>query len=347
MALEERMYVETNFLERWDQSPHLHEIADFFTQVAEEKLGVPKRLPEANLQLLVPDPLTKRFAKQHQQRQGPFDRHYYASIPYRLEEDCRLGSALLRYADTQQFTACPLMIWALGAAEGTTFRTVSELANGQIKTLCTSPTKENQRSFHAHGTPSNSTFLLLPFHHFTKDLIRQRKDLGQFDIGFDIIVEDTCFQMYCRNRTQQIQHVSQHLKPGGLLIFVEKFRHMNAQAFALRERQKNFGYKAAFFDPSEINGKSQRILNIMHQNCVTLNAMVDAIARTFHYCILTWNSGNFCTLIAGNRFDNLAQFVSSMDPPAIPFEYVYEKTPTLLLGPRDGFIRFYQADKGI
>ncbi|TGU53275.1 class I SAM-dependent methyltransferase, partial [Mesorhizobium sp. M2D.F.Ca.ET.148.01.1.1] len=59
-------------------------------------------------------------------------------------------------------------------------------------------------------------------------------------------------------------------------------------------------------------------------NEVTLEEMSRAVGTHFKHCVMTWNSGNFCSLAASNSRENLNLYVSQMADPAIPHEYVYE-----------------------
>lgn len=84
------------------------------------------------------------FYLNHRKLQGQFDKHFYSSIPFILEEECRVGSALKDYLEKRNGTQ---YLYVLGAAEGTMARTIGNLSNGKIKTLSCSPTKANQDNF--------------------------------------------------------------------------------------------------------------------------------------------------------------------------------------------------------
>jgi hypothetical protein len=210
-------------------------------------------------------------------------------------------------------------------------RTIAEFAGARIQTLSCSPNVENYRSFLAYGEPPHASFFLGPFHHLSHELIQTRPDLKQFASGFDIIVEDTTFQMYSPNRRDQIAFVAQHLKDDGLFVFFEKFLHPDLDEYARRENQKDHGFKARFFRPDQIASKRTAVLSVMNRNEVTLVNMANAISRTFRHCHLTWNSGNFYSLLAGNSAANIERFLSLMIDPAIPFEYIYETLPRVIV----------------
>ncbi|TJX21813.1 MAG: class I SAM-dependent methyltransferase, partial [Mesorhizobium sp.] len=141
--------------------------------------------------------------------------------PYRLEEECRMAHGVLRYA---RIRGAPLSLYSLGTAEGTMARTLSELSRGQIHSLSCSPNAENYKCFMAYGEPPDAEFFVGPFHRLTKAVLNSNARLGKFASGFDIILEDTTFQMYSPNRPKQIEFVAQHLKEGGIFVFLEKFR---------------------------------------------------------------------------------------------------------------------------
>ncbi|ANM08354.1 hypothetical protein AMC78_PD00850 (plasmid) [Rhizobium phaseoli] len=317
----------SSFFQECERAPRLNELAGFFGATAAGRSGNPIKQPHVDRRLLGDDSLLDRFILLHERRRGPFDQHYHASIPYRLEEECRLGHAILRYCEG---LSGPLKLYSLGTAEGTMARTISELAEGRVESLSCSPNVENYRSFMAYGDPPHATFFHGPFHHLRKNLLETRPELTRFASGFDIIFEDTTFQMYSPNRLDQIEFVSQHLKNDGLFFFVEKFKNPDIAEYQRRESQKDYGFKARFFGPMDIIEKKAAVLTVMNRNEVTLAEMSDAIKRRFQHYFVTWNSGNFCTLVASNSLSNVERFISGLVKPAIPMEYVYETLPLLL-----------------
>jgi len=79
--------------------------------------------------------------------------------------------------------------------------------------------------------------------------------------------------MYSPNRTKQIEFVTQHLKEGGIFVFVEKFQAAEVKDYQRREDQKDFGFKARYFSHDEIEGKKNAVLRTMFNNEVTLDEM--------------------------------------------------------------------------
>jgi hypothetical protein len=319
-----RMEDFTDFIAECDRAPRLNELAPFFSATAAGRSGMPWRRPDVDRRLLPRDPLVKRFIALHERRQGPFDQHYLSSIPYRFEEECRLGCAILRYASDR---SDPISLYSLGTAEGTMARTISELADGLVETLSCSPNVENERSFFAHGTPPHASFFCGPFHHLTPSAFIESEALRHFQAGFDIIMEDTTFQMYSPNRKKQIAFVAQNLKPDGILLLVEKFRHGDDSEYKRREDQKDFGFKARYFSTVQILAKEEEVLTQMNENEVTLEEITAVLRDVFLECFVTWNSGNFYTLAASNSPNNLKRLVSKMGRPALPAEYTYSELP--------------------
>jgi len=313
-----------NFLEECDRAPRLNELAAFFAATAAGKSGMPRRRPEIDRRLLPHDPLMRRFIDLHENRQGPFDQHYLSSIPYRFEEECRVGCAILRYAAERDN---PTLLYSLGTAEATMARTVSEMGDGVVESLSCSPNVENEKSFNAYGPPPHAQFFCGPFHRLTSETIGNTEGLRQFAGGFDIIMEDTTFQMYSPNREQQVAFVRQHLKSDGILLLIEKFRHEDADEYRRREFQKDFGFKARHFSEEAIRNKEDQVLTVMNENEVTLTQIANVLRHRFLECFVTWNSGNFYTIAASNDSKNLKKFVSRLGRPALPAEYVYSDAP--------------------
>jgi hypothetical protein len=312
------------FFTECNLAPRLNHLAGFFAETAAGKAGVPVRKPIVDTRLLPHDALLHRIVELHSRRQGFFDQHYHGSIPYRLEEECRMAHALLRYG---QLSMTNVLLYSLGTAEGTMARTLSEMSRGKIQSLSCSPNEENYKCFMAFGEPPHASFFLGPFHRLTKDYLHSESNLEQFTGGFDFILEDTTFQMYSPNRRQQIAFVAQHLKEDGILLFVEKFRSLDPGDYQGRESQKDFGFKTRYFGTDEIERKSKLVLSTMHNSEVTLAEMAAAVYTHFRHCVITWNSGNFYGLAASNSKENLWRYLSLMVQPAIPTEYVYDPEP--------------------
>lgn len=190
-----------NFINECISAPRINGMAEFFSSTASGEKHKPFRLVEIDDRLFHSYDYIK-FAKHLTKNSGPFVNHYFCSIPYSKEEECRLGTTVIKYAITLNKK---LNTWCLGMAEGAMARTISELSKGNIQTLTTSPTKENEHAFFKYGSSENAYFICTPF--FLLEERLKNSNLKQFNQGFDIIIEDTTFQMYSPNRSGQINHV--------------------------------------------------------------------------------------------------------------------------------------------
>ncbi|MGV1760527.1 class I SAM-dependent methyltransferase [Rhizobium sp. A22-96] len=318
-----------DFFKECERAPRLNELRQFFSDTAGGNSGVPSQRPKLDRRLLPASGPFSQFSILHQARQGDFDQHYFTNIPYRLEEECRIGCAILNFARKRTGV---LKVYSLGTAEGTMARTISELAIGRVETLSCSPDRENFHSFYAYGVPPYASFFHGPFHKLTRELLQTDPRYKPFTDGFDIILEDTTFQMYSPNRREQVRFVKQNLRPRGIFLFVEKFRHEDEEEYRRREHQKDHGFKARYFSSDDIHTKRQMLQRGMEKNLLTLADFASAVRVHFKHCFITWNSGNFYTLAASNSGISLQRFMGELCPPSIPAEYVYLKLPCRLWG---------------
>ncbi|MGN6448448.1 MAG: class I SAM-dependent methyltransferase [Brucella intermedia] len=338
--------IPSKFMHECERAPRLNEMFSFFSATASGRSGAPKKNPAVDPRLLQFDNRLSRFAKIQQSLWGNFDPHYFSSIPYRLEEEIRLGDALLEYGISKaQVRGGPVGYYVLGAAEGTFARTLSSMATGSILTLSCSPNEENEESFYRRGRPQYSTFFLGPFHRLTSSFLSTDAILKPLAGKFDVILEDTTFQMYSSNRSAQIEFVKQYLRDDGIFLFVEKHTQPNQEEYLRRELQKDYGYKARYFSSADIDKKREAILQRMNLNEVSLENMAFAIGEHFSHACITWNSGNFYTIAASNDADNLHALVGNMCEPCIPNEYVYEELPAALPGSPTGLPVFRQSSR--
>lgn len=149
-----------NFEDNLTTNPRTGVLADFFEKTASGEFGEPDNTYLGDISLFKNDEKMSSFYLNHRKLQGQFDKHFYSSIPFILEEECRVGSALKDYLEKRNGTQ---YLYVLGAAEGTMARTIGNLSNGKIKTLSCSPTKANQDNFFRYGKPLHSKFILSPY----------------------------------------------------------------------------------------------------------------------------------------------------------------------------------------
>ena len=314
------MFDPDQFNAECDSGASINAMADFFSETAAGRSGMPALIPAVDERLMQQDSIMRRLTDLHAKRQGFFDLHYFASIPYRLEEELRMAHAIFNFAMQRPQ---PLSLYTMGTAEGTMARVLAELATGRIKSLSCSASEENHAAFLAYGEPEHAQFFLGPFHHLTRTRMSGDPKLSAFAAGFDIVLEDTTFQMYSPNRADQIEFLSQHLATDGILLLLEKFKCTDEQDYLRRERQKDHGFKARYFSPEQLASKAETVLHPMRGNEVTIDEIAQVLQIRFRHCLVTWNSGNFYGLAASNSWPNLSRYLRAMPEPAIPHEYVY------------------------
>ncbi len=319
-------------IERWRNAPRLTLFAAFFERTAGGQGGAPDLAePQIDMSLLDFDLESAVFADTHRRLWGHFDRHYFASIPYRLE---RNAAWVLRYflrPEGLGTQASPTTIYTLGTGTGCFARTLATLGNGRIEALCCSPTAANRTSFLANRGSEHAHFFHGPFFELDDDRYATDEDLLPFRDGFDVLLEDTTFQMYDRDRIKQLEFVVPRIRPGGLLVQVQKLAHEDRDVYEERERQKDELFKSRFFSTGHISEKKDEVLNTMTDLQVDLATTVAALRAFFRYSVLTWNSGNFYTIVSSNSRASVLELISLMLKPAIPPAYCYEHLPAAVV----------------
>lgn len=325
--------VDPQTIERWRKAPRLTSFSTFFERTASGQGGAPDLArPEPDISLHDFDLDCAVYGDTHVRLFGNFDSHYHASIPYRLEETCRLGAAIFSFSlRAWARTACPATVYTLGAGTGCMARSVGALGDGRIKTLACSPTPANREAFLAKRGSEHAHFFLGPFFELDGDRYANDPDLLPFRDGFDVLVEDTTFQMYDRDRAAQLAFIAPRIRHGGILVQVQKLAHEDHAIYDERERQKDELFKSRYFSTGQISEKKAEILNMMSDCQVDLQATVSALRLFFRYCVLTWNSGNFYTIVSSNSRASMLEFVSLMVKPAMPPAFCYEKLPAAVI----------------
>ena len=332
------------YLERAKDAPRLTILASKFADLASGTSGQPRQPVQLDPTLLEYDAEALAFAMARRERAGTFNAHFAASVPYVIEEQCRFGAALWRYGvKLERRYGRPANVYTLGDAAGVTARALTQVANGSIRTLTCSPTRENQGEFFARGVPEGAFFFLGPFFEVTPEKLLEAGIVG-FDQKFDVVVEDTTFQMYGPERYEPIALAQRNLRDDGIFVMLEKIRHEDSQEYLRRERQKDEDFKARYFDVSQISEKRSTILDHMQKMEASLVELTNALQRHFSAAVVTWNSGNFYTIAASNNIVNIVGFVHGMLPPAIPKEFCYEVLPKVLFGIEDGTAQFREPE---
>lgn len=325
--------VDQSTIEHWRKAPRLTSFADFFERTASGEAGAPDRAkPRLDPSLLDFDLEATIFADTHRRLWGHFDSHYFASIPYRLEEEGRLGAAILSFAlRTWARSAAPTTVYTLGTGTGCLARTLATLGDGRIEALCCSPTAANRISFAEKRGSEHAHFFHGPFFELTDERYASDPELLAFRDGFDVLFEDTTFQMYDRDRMKQLEVVVPRIRPGGVLVQVQKLAHEDHDIYEERERQKDELFKTRYFSTGDISKKKGEVLNTMTGLQVDLATTVTALRMFFRYSVLTWNSGNFYTMVSSNSRAAMLELISLMLKPAIPPGYCYERLPIAIV----------------
>lgn len=87
---------------------------------------------------------------------------------------------------------------------------------------------------------------------------------------------------------------------------------------------KDHGFKARFFTPSDIRKKEEMVLTRMNRNEVSLANIAKTLSRFFGHTFVTWNSGNFYSLVSSNSAKISTSFYRSCARPQ------YQKNMSIL-----------------
>lgn len=295
----------------------------YFEGVAAGIIDAPKTNVTPDFLLFKEDCSTTEFAKCHYDLKGVFDKHYWASIPYALEQECRLGAGLLRFALKYK----PLTLWCMNMAEATLSRSLSKLGRGRVVSLANTTNAINEHSFYAHGNPAHAYLKILSDNTIIEQLDNITPNI--FINGFDVIIEDTSFQMKSSDRSSQIYNAKKALRRNGILIMTEKFL---GDDYLYWENKKDVCFKTRFFSKSEIENKQIQVLEKMVNNQVSILDIKQAASKLFSYGVIFWNSGNFYSIAVCDDESVLSEFISTMIPPCIPQEFTRGDELLLLFG---------------
>lgn len=313
-------------------APRLSGLLSEFSALATGAKGTPDFPVTLDYSLLSHDKLAIEFSKVRDKHAGVFNQHFVASLPYVLEEQCRFGAALFEYSKHLNMSESrPSYIYTLGDGPGVMARTLSDISDGKINTLTCSPNIENQVIFEKLKPNNSAHFFLGPFFEVTSDNLASR-GIKNFEEGFDVIIEDTTFQMYGKDRTIPIHIALRNLRKDGIFVMLEKFTTPDPSEFIRRETQKDTLFKSRFFHKEKIKEKQETIVNHMNQQLVSLEDMKTTLEKFFSFSVIIWNSGNFYTIASSNDKNKLTRFIECLIPPAIPSDFCYTALPQILLG---------------
>lgn len=88
-----------DFINECISAPRINGMEEFFSSTASGEKHKPFRLVEIDERLFHSYDYIK-FGKNLTKNSGPFVNHYFCSIPYSKEEECRLGTTVIKYATT-------------------------------------------------------------------------------------------------------------------------------------------------------------------------------------------------------------------------------------------------------
>jgi len=204
-----------------------------FERIAQGSAQKPKETVVASPDFLSKNEELLKYHTVFQKNFGTFLNHGCASIPFLLEELIRVGIAINKMAMERK---TPLYYYETSSADGTVARTLAEYGMGKIHTLTDSPNEANQTEFYRLLNHKYSFFHRGCFAEITPLFISKKYPL--FANGFDIIWENTTFQLYGNYRQEQIAYVKRLLAKNGIMIFLEKMLHQNNTEYLRRETLK-------------------------------------------------------------------------------------------------------------
>ncbi|MBT9316469.1 hypothetical protein [Leptothoe spongobia] len=307
------------------KGPRVTSLLQHFENIAAGIAQSPRQGVHAATDFLNQSSEYQEYHRIFQRNIGTFYQHLCASIPFFIEEQCRIGVALQRLADSRlKQGKQPFTLYETSSADGTNARTLSEYSQGLIRTLTDSPNPANGENFYRLCQHKYSDMHIGPFVDITPEYLSERNDRPYLKHGFDAIYENTTFQMYNPDRKAQIAYVKRVLKDDGVMIFCEKLMHPIRHEYDRRETIKDSLFKAHYFSNAEIEQKSSQILEEMEKCQVTLDELVNSIKSHFKYAYMIWNSTNFYEVIASNDKANLHDFIAFLDGYYVPAPFLCE-----------------------
>jgi hypothetical protein len=130
--------------------------------------------------------------------------------------------------------------------------------------------------------------------------------------------------MYGKKRVDQIAYTKRLLKKDGLFFMMEKILHPDHKEYMRREKLKDHTFKNNYFTQEQIKHKKANILQDMKSGQVSLDELISGIKNNFKYAWVIWNSLNFYELVASDNLKKLETFISLLDHPYVPEEFVCE-----------------------
>jgi len=304
--------------------PRLTVLLKHFEYIAQGKTQRVKNTVKPSDVFLSSDTELKKYYKVYKKNLGTFNHHGIASIPYVLEECLRTGVAINRYSRWKYKESSDyLTFYGTSCADGTHARTIAEYADGKIYTITDSPNAGNKKEFERLINHKYSFFHLGSFADITPYYLKYKAPIF-FRKGFDIIWENTTFQMHGNNRDDQISYIKRVLKNDGLIIFLEKMNNDNKKKYEEMEKIKDLKFKSKYFDVNDIKKKKTTILQEMEKGQVTLREFFKSLDKYFRYSCIIWNSTNFYEIVASNNKESIEKFIYFLPNVYLPREFVYK-----------------------
>ncbi|MTH95941.1 hypothetical protein [Roseibium sp. RKSG952] len=309
----------TEIHEECCRGPRVTSLLEHFEAVSSGQKQVPLKKVLADQRFLDQSDTLNKYHNLFQKNLGAMYKHYIASVPYMLEEQCRMGVALAQF--NEKFSHGPALFgtfYESCSADGPNARTLAEFTRGKIRTLTDSPNPSNATNFHSLCSHNYSKFNLGLFADITPAYIASRPELSEFQNGFDFIHENTTFQFFSKKRKEYVGYMCPLLKEDGLFFFTEKLMQADHRHYMDREHAKDKYFKSRYFTDQMIAAKKEDFLRTMEACQVTLEELVEGISYHFETIYMVWNSGNFYELAASNNKDRLEAYVGSLVAPFVP-----------------------------
>jgi hypothetical protein len=309
------------------RSPRMTSLLTHFEEIAKGNKQVPSQPVIGNLDFLARDECLASYYEVLMRNMGTFYKHYLASVPFLLEEHCRIGTAIYKLVkmEAESNNTNRFSYYEINSADGTNGRTIAEFSGGLIRTLTDSPNLTNEINFRQLVSHNYSEFHRGCFVEITPEYLASQTNLQQFADGFDVIHENATFQFFGSEREGQIGYVFRLLKENGLMIFLEKLNQADINDYNNRETIKDKLFKSNYFADDEIGWKRSNMLEDMNRGQVDYDRLVSAIGKYFKYIYLIWNSTNFYEFVASNDERRISQFISLLAEPYIPQPFCFEK----------------------
>ena len=315
------------YREKCINGPRLTTLRQYFNQLSAGESQVPRQPVKASEEFLSQSIEISKYHDLLCNNAGPMQQHFFASVPFSLEEYCRTGIACVRLAQalakdkTGYFT-----YYGMNSGDGTRARTIAEYSNGLIRTFTDNPSLENMQSFYRSYNPDYSTFYHGLFCDVTPAFLASRPEFSLFKDGFDFIISPIVFPFYGPNRLEQIKYLSRLLKQDGLLICMEKLKcPQNMSEYQRFEKIKDEEFKSRYFSDEEIAFKDRSILKeVLNTGQVSFSTISTALKHHFENVYLIWNSANFYDFVASRNRRIIETFIALMPKPYVPVKFCAE-----------------------